>query len=304
MHELHINLLTMKTSIQLKNFKVLLLALVVYLASLFSYLLMSLIQPIFYVKKRLFNHEHPWYQMWLIIIHTILVNTSKGIYASQIVHFLIWIKRDIQKYIPQIAHFYSRLNDKSLDRGKKIFNSLVAITILSVAIDVLGKSFFWESIFLLAIRSFSFSFLLFIFSYNSHLQNHTVTKVYKDSNATNVAPADSNKKDLKLRLIEQFVVDEIYKNPNLKLTDIALRLNTNRTYISNMVNKEFTTSFCTFVNQFRIIKVKELFMDEEYANHSLEAISEEVGFGSLHTFIRVFKELEGTTPGNYRKAQK
>lgn len=294
----------MKISIQLKHLKVFLIALVVYLAFLFAYLLISPIQRTLYVKKHLFIIENLWHQGWSIIIQTILAYAVKVIFAGQIIHFLISIKRDFQKYSRQIADFYSNLSNKSLDRAEKIFNSFVAISIISIVIYLLGRSFFWDSIFLFVIQSFSISILFFIFSYDGNPQNHTVTNFYKDSHATNRTTEDSNSKDLKLSLIELFVVDEIYKNSNLKLTDIALRLNSNRTYVSNIVNKEFTTSFCTFVNQFRMIKVKELLMDEEYENHTLEAISEEVGFGSIHSFIRVFKEMEGTTPGNYRKAQK
>lgn len=78
-------------------------------------------------------------------------------------------------------------------------------------------------------------------------------------------------------------------------------LKTNRTYISNVINNEFKTSFSDFVNKYRIDEAKELMVEKKSSKYTLEYISEMVGFGSLHTFIRVFKKMEGKTPSIFKK---
>ena len=98
-----------------------------------------------------------------------------------------------------------------------------------------------------------------------------------------------------------FDKEQVYKNPDLKITDISSRLNTNRTYISTLINTEYSCSFSTFVNHYRVEEAKNALLKEEYSKFCLEHISTLIGFGSLHTFIRVFKDITGTTPNQYRK---
>ena len=70
-----------------------------------------------------------------------------------------------------------------------------------------------------------------------------------------------------------------------------LELQTNRTYVSNLINQEFSCSFNEFVNEYRIIEAKKLIAEKDSKNYSLDYISEAAGFGSINTFIRVFKGI-------------
>ncbi len=47
---------------------------------------------------------------------------------------------------------------------------------------------------------------------------------------------------------------------------------------------------------YRIEKAKEMLSENRTANEIVEAC----GFGSVRTFMRVFKNSEGVTPGKYR----
>jgi AraC-like DNA-binding protein len=48
------------------------------------------------------------------------------------------------------------------------------------------------------------------------------------------------------------------------------------------------------------VEAKRLLLEESTKMISLDYVSEKSGFGSLSTFIRVFKESEGITPGRFR----
>ena len=133
------------------------------------------------------------------------------------------------------------------------------------------------------------------------MQNYTVVDLESEKNEV---PSYKVKKVhhnlLKNSLLELFSNEEVYRKTDLKITHVAAKLNTNRTYISNIINNDFSCSFSEFVNKYRIDDAKKILMKESSKNLSLEYISEMVGFGSLHTFIRAFKQSEGITPGRFR----
>ena len=57
-------------------------------------------------------------------------------------------------------------------------------------------------------------------------------------------------------------------------------------------------SLSNYINSVRLNEAKKLILKGE----RLETVSEKVGFGSLRTFMRVFKKSEGITPGQYKKS--
>ena len=81
-------------------------------------------------------------------------------------------------------------------------------------------------------------------------------------------------------------------------------LQTNRTYISKLINEEFEMNFNQFVNNFRINEAKKLLEEDNGKVSSMELIAEKSGFGSFNSFTRVFKNITGTTPGNFRNKSK
>lgn len=88
--------------------------------------------------------------------------------------------------------------------------------------------------------------------------------------------------------------DKGYLNPSLTIEEIARVLNTNRTYVSKLVNLYYGMSFRDYLNLKRIEFSKELMSDEPDA--SLDYISAKSGFQSSTQFIRKFRETEGLTP--------
>jgi AraC-like DNA-binding protein len=137
------------------------------------------------------------------------------------------------------------------------------------------------------------------------MQNHTVYELKKDENLDLVSDTKSwNTEQLKNKVIDLFEKEEIYRDSDLKITHLSLRLSTNRTYISKLINNEFKVTFNDFVNQYRVQEAKILLEKDTQQRYSLSYISETAGFGSLSSFIRIFKEQTGKTPGQYRDSLK
>ena len=106
---------------------------------------------------------------------------------------------------------------------------------------------------------------------------------------------DKIKRDLIKLLNEQ----EFYRKTDLRITDVSSELNTNRSYISNIVNLDFGTTFSELINSYRVVYAKKLL--QENSLYVLDFIAEESGFASVNSLLRAFKKATGLTPGQYRK---
>ncbi len=94
--------------------------------------------------------------------------------------------------------------------------------------------------------------------------------------------------------------DRLFLNPKLSIADLAAVVGTNRTYLSDYLNKQLHTTFYEYVNTFRVKKACELLDTGD--NINLEIIAESCGFNSLSTFRRSFLKEIGTTPLQYKKS--
>lgn len=92
--------------------------------------------------------------------------------------------------------------------------------------------------------------------------------------------------------------DRLYLNPKLHITDVASAISTNRTYLSDYLNKHLDTTFYDYVNTFRVEMACELLVTKK--KQTLEQIAEECGFNSLSTFNRSFYKIKRCNPSDYR----
>lgn len=178
---------------------------------------------------------------------------------------------------------------------------MLITAILSIVFNIFGRNFFMESTFFLLIPSLLFSVLLFFIGFLGYMQNHTVvdleTEVLQSENQTSKS---YNTSKLNEKLLDLFANEAIYKNPDLKITHLSEKLHTNRTYISKHINTQFSCTFNDFVNRYRIEEAKRLLAEDSSKTYSLNYISEKSGFGSMGSFMRVFRDFEGITPGQFR----
>ncbi len=98
------------------------------------------------------------------------------------------------------------------------------------------------------------------------------------------------------KIIEE---EELFKQPDLRITDIAARLATNRTYISAIVKSLSGDNFSNMINGYRIRYAQKLML--EHPEKSVTEIAEESGFSSRSAFYRNFKEMTGMSPAEWKK---
>jgi len=93
----------------------------------------------------------------------------------------------------------------------------------------------------------------------------------------------------------------LFKNVNLKLVDISLKLKKPSHVISYVLNNYEGKSFSTFINEYRITESKRLLLLRD--QHTVEAIGYESGFSSKSSFYATFKKYTGLTPMQYKNIE-
>jgi len=265
-------------------------------------MLMSPVERINYVDGFLFKKPINTSDSILITAQKTVCFLGRLTFTVQVLFFSISGSRLVKKYNLQVANFYSNLENRTIIWVNLLLVSFVITSLSSIVFNLIGRAFFFDSKYLLIIPSAIFSVLLFIIGLLGYKQNHTVLDLVNDKRKHPEKDLKEYNKELLLEdLVQLFEGERVFLRPDLKITQVAVMLNTNRTYISNLINTEFSSSFNDFVNRYRVDKARNLLRNKEYNHLSLELIADDAGFGSLGSFIRVFKESEGTTPGKYRQ---
>lgn len=100
--------------------------------------------------------------------------------------------------------------------------------------------------------------------------------------------------------LQQIILEqELYKNPDLKLNDLAQKINVSSHQLSQLLNDNLGKSFAAYVNEYRINEACTLITNN--TNIKLESIGYEVGFNSKSTFYAAFKKIKNTTPTLYKE---
>lgn len=84
----------------------------------------------------------------------------------------------------------------------------------------------------------------------------------------------------------------------IKTEEIAKALYVSRSYLSTIFKKETGISLNNYIHRIKIDKSKELLLDN---SKSITLISDYLGYSSSSHFNRVFKQIIGVTPTEYRK---
>jgi AraC-like DNA-binding protein len=101
----------------------------------------------------------------------------------------------------------------------------------------------------------------------------------------------------KLAQIEHYIATHYY-DPGMGVRQVADRFGLSLPYLSREFKREKGLGVLQFINTCRIDKAKQI-MDSE-GSAMVAQIAARVGYNSSQTFIRIFKQYEGITPGQYR----
>ncbi|NOW95503.1 ABC transporter permease [Mucilaginibacter sp. SG564] len=95
-----------------------------------------------------------------------------------------------------------------------------------------------------------------------------------------------------------------YQDPELSLSSLAGKLDLSLHELSRIINTVFKKSFNDFINDYRVADVVRKMQDPAYAHLTLLGIAFESGFNSKTTFNRIFKQITGKSPVEYKNELK
>lgn len=112
----------------------------------------------------------------------------------------------------------------------------------------------------------------------------------------------SDQKILELaQRFEQLMKEEhLYRESFLTRDRVASLLETNRTYIGQVMSEVFHESFSQYVNNLRINEAIAI-LDNPASKRPIRLIGRDLGFNSVTTFNAQFQKRTGLTPAQYRQ---
>jgi two-component system response regulator YesN len=102
-----------------------------------------------------------------------------------------------------------------------------------------------------------------------------------------------------LKLLQQIIkyIQENYPNPEFTLQNLADSIQMSTPYISQYFKKNTDYTISEYVTRLRMEKAKDLLLKTEM---TVQEIASSVGYYSVSSFIRKFREKEKITPGQYK----
>ena len=113
---------------------------------------------------------------------------------------------------------------------------------------------------------------------------------------------EEQKNKLMAEINAKMEAEKIFLDPELSLSGLADEMNVSRTYLSQVINEKTSLQFNHLVNKYRIKEARRILADGQSEKYTLEFIAGEVGFQSMPTFYRAFKQFTGITPAFFLKS--
>lgn len=118
------------------------------------------------------------------------------------------------------------------------------------------------------------------------------------ASSSNIDPRDLA---LLRRLTAALEVDEVWRQEGLTIGELARRLGAPEHHLRRLINEGLGhRNFAAFLNERRVAAAKAALGDVNDARRPVSAIAFDVGFRSLASFNRVFREVAGATPTAFR----
>lgn len=181
----------------------------------------------------------------------------------------------------------------------------IAITAaISSLLNLIGRDTFSGSE-LVIIPAVIMSVLLYSLGY---IASHTFLPqetVAREEETVHNQPTTAETDELLNIIAKAMREQQLFADPKLTIQDLAVAIGSNRTYVSNCINRRTGLTFSQYIARYRVEHAQTILRDPQYTNdhEAILAAMTDSGFVSDQTFFRVFKEISGTTPLQYRKSK-
>lgn len=312
LYYLYILYLTREVRFRPKYFLLLTPALLIGISTAVLYYIMGNEESDFFVRQVLYHEGGDYHLSSVGRLQLFRYRIIPVVFIIQLVLIILSGVRLIVQFDEKVRNYYSDTEGKELKWTRRLFITFAVFSVFSIIANVIGRTFFLnEELFV--IPSLIFSLLLFKVGYVSFNQRFTAMDLKKDDNAPTFEDemfaenehefmfSSLQQSDMKKRLHYLLKDEKIYTRKDLRIVDISGQLNTNRTYVSRLINSEYGKSFSELINHYRFEEAKKMLIAPEYSLLSIAEIANQSGFSSESSFYRIFKKETGIAPGDWRK---
>lgn len=189
--------------------------------------------------------------------------------------------------------------EKLLPSEKSLMSIFIGVLVIHIAF-VLATTGIFEGMYISGALFFSFILYLNIPLFINRKKSNAIFLTDQDNTRyANKKIVDEYALPLTERLRKIITEQELYKNPDLKLNDLAKKINISSHQLSQLLNDNLGKSFAAYINEYRIAEACKMIVNDQ--GIKLEAIGYEVGFNSKSTFYTAFKKHQNTTPTRYKE---
>ena len=247
-----------------------------------SYFLIILFVPLAYGAALLLDNFYDDFKGWLSI---------NGIIVGAISLLIIWIRRD---WLNQLYH---RKN------GKERFWLIMALIILNIGLLTINLLLLYEKV---TLHDAEMIRVIIGISF-AYIASTSLFRLYPYAIST-TPKADKKEGDLSdddievaLKIENLLYRDKVYQEPSYGRSEMARELSLTDSNLSKIINLHFKKSVPQLLNELRVQEARVLL---KQTDADVTTISQESGFNSIATFNRVFKEVEGVSPSEYRSKKR
>lgn len=270
---------------------------------LYVFVLMELCKPGWFSFQKLMVHELPFVTLPLLFFFTeqqlwyIALVVWGAIYGTGTLVLTFFF---ISQYNLQLKERFSYEENINLNWLRGILVSFWIILLIWTIASVYNSELADD---LYSIEALVLWMIVCYFGY----KHESVIDELGNSELSGLDEVDDDDKNYQLQpelgdmVKDLFEKELLYLNPRLKLSDVARKVGSNRTYLSRYFNRANGLTFYDFVNNMRIKHAEELLIS---TTHPVAMIAEESGFNSMSTFRRVFMSYHNCTPAEYRTQKK
>jgi AraC-like DNA-binding protein len=106
------------------------------------------------------------------------------------------------------------------------------------------------------------------------------------------------------RLHEYMITEKPYLDPDLRIEDVAKALKIKRHHLTQIISETYNKNFFTYINEFRISDALKMMSDVHNNEMTILRIAYDTGFNSKSSFNRIFKNITGKSPSEYKGTSK
>ncbi len=193
--------------------------------------------------------------------------------------------------IVSVAFYQEWLKENSQNSSHKwISELLITAGLLSIVFLI---QLYTNSRSIYVIVSIFAAILFYIISLRATFGNNAKTTVKRKTNGNQLKL---------LPVIEERVrEDQLFLDPKMTVSKLALALKIPVHILSAAINEESGMAFNEFLNTFRVKEAAARLTSSDYELLSVEGIAKDCGFKSLSAFYNAFRKVYNITPARYRQ---